>query len=532
MKLASSEIEKLVRACREGAVAVYGSRVAGYAKPESDYDLLVAVKGLKERARYIYKEFEGLNLSILMVDRQELIEDALEARLGEFAAGRLLNPYLPLTDGDYWSYVEREIKKRVMVEEFGGLVDELGRMSLYVLVPLKFFLFSKLKKRAAMYPPALYSYVKTYGGSRGEENLKLSLEGFRKAAEELMAEGVIWKDGEFYRLTREGFKALRRPSYKRTVSRIKRSITHYFVHGLAGKVGLDVVFKEAYSKIVRTQELHDIPPLLKEPRECLRLEEGSLVVKGGWIEEVSRVLGLRPPLKTESGPIGSFYSTTYLYRLRDRKREEKVVVKRFLDLWSVKWIFVGMFARPVKSFKVRPMARLENEYVASLELRKLGIGTAPILVVSLDEKSLVKGFLEGKKLEKAVDRFYHDGEGREEIALFCKALSKAHSAGYCIGDTKPENVLIKEGKVYFIDLEQAQEGGDQAWDVAEFIYYSCLFAPDAAKAEALARVFVENYEFKKDVLKKASEQKYALPFMAIIRPGLLDRVMRVLKEAS
>ena len=51
-------------------------------------------------------------------------------------------------------------------------------------------------------------------------------------------------------------------------------------------------------------------------------------------------------------------------------------------------------------------------------------------------------------------------------------LGKVHRAGIALGDAKAENIVVKDGSLYFTDLEQAVENGDPAWDIAEFLYYA------------------------------------------------------------
>ena len=520
------EKEVIERACaRKGrvhAIAAYGSRVAGYAREDSDYDVLLALDGFKERVRYSYEKFEGLNLSILIVDRRALLEDAERAELGEFVAGRLLNPYIPIMNREFWEDVETRLKRRVMMEEFGELADEFGSLALYMLVPFEYFLFSKLKKRATIYPPALYSYAMTYSGGRAKANVEMALRGFRRAASELMRMGIAREEGGRMVLTEEGLSALRKPAFKRKVELIGRGIRQYLVHGLAGKVGLDIVFKEAYSKVSRS--FYEVPEELKEPRRLVELVEGAFAPSGDWFSELMRHLGLGEDVKVEMKPLGSFYSTTYLYRLQSGSEERKVVVKRFLDIRSIKWLLVNIVARPARSFEIMPMVRMGNEYSATIELRKAGIGTPKILLVHPKERLMVKEFIEGPsatELLKAGD-----------VGILARAMASVHRMGYAIGDTKPENMIVRGDKVYFVDLEQAEKGGDMVWDVAEFLYYSCWFLPDPRAVEEMARNFVRSYDFDRSILRRAASERYALPFRSVAEDDMISAVKKILRSTS
>lgn len=521
-----SEKRVIERACmRKGdvhAIAAYGSRVAGYAREDSDYDVLLALEKFDGKVKYSYETFEGLNLSILIVDKLALIEDVEQAKLGEFVAGRLLNPYLPIMNEKFWREMEIKLKKRVIVEEFEELVGEFGSLTSYMFVPLEYFLFSKLKKRATIYPPALYSYAMTYSCKRAEANLKMTIKGFEEAAAELEEAGLVKMGEGRLAITEKGFSTLKKSIFAKKLELASRGIKQYLVHGSAGRVGLDVVFKEAFSKVSRS--FYEMPENLKEPRSLLKLAEGILVFGENWFFELKRHFGLAEDVRVEMKPLGSFYSTTYLYRLKSGSIEKKVVVKRFLDIRSLKWLLVNIATGLVKRFEMKPMIRMGNEYVATIELRKAGVGTPRIILVHPKERLMVKEFVDGSpaiELLKAGD-----------VGPIAKAMASVHKMGYSIGDTKPENMLINRGVVYFVDLEQAKKGGDMAWDVAEFLYYSSWFLTDPKLAESVTRSFVNSYDFDRSILKIAASERYALPFKSVANDEIISAIKKVLKSIS
>jgi predicted nucleotidyltransferase len=68
--------EMILSACREVAKgneivasALYGSRAAGYARKDSDYDILLVIRDYPEDVRYHYIATEGEQLAVLAVDR-------------------------------------------------------------------------------------------------------------------------------------------------------------------------------------------------------------------------------------------------------------------------------------------------------------------------------------------------------------------------------------------------------------------------------------------------------------------------------
>ncbi|MFN3622393.1 MAG: nucleotidyltransferase family protein [Nitrososphaerales archaeon] len=175
-KVISPIIEKRAIA----GICLYGSRVAGYAKADSDYDVLIVIEEYRPLVRYKYLQDE-VSVSALLVDAKALKDDAEKAKLGEFVVGRLLNIYEPIYGAEYLRRVEVLYKKRVILEALKCLASTYGELSTILQIEPEYFLFDKLKKRAAIYPPALYSYVKTYSEPNSARNLEATLKGFKEA---------------------------------------------------------------------------------------------------------------------------------------------------------------------------------------------------------------------------------------------------------------------------------------------------------------------------------------------------------------
>ena len=195
----------LVDPAKTSGVAAYGSKVAGYARPDSDYDVVIVAKRFREGVRYRYVD-DPVPASALLVDEGVLFQDAQSSYLGEFVVGRLLNVYEPLSNPGLFQAVEHEYKKRVIVEALLDLASDYGEFSSRLVVPYDYFLFDKLHRRAAIYPPALYSYVHTYTSALGAENRAASVDGFRSAAESLQPRGFLVAGPDGVRLVPEKLK--------------------------------------------------------------------------------------------------------------------------------------------------------------------------------------------------------------------------------------------------------------------------------------------------------------------------------------
>jgi len=526
-------IEPILSENRVISICLYGSRVAGYAKPDSDYDVLIVLEDYRPAVRYRYLQGE-VPVAALLVDGEVLREDAEKAKLGEFVVGRLLNIYEPLLGAEYLRSIEVAYKKRVILEVLRDLASTYGELSTILLIPPEYFLFDKLKKRAAIYPPAHYSYVETYGGPYGARNLEATLKGFREALKDIEEQGLIKLVEGKVRIERSGIRVSQMSKILSLLTYASRGITQYAVHSYAGRVGLDVVRKEIFSKLSRSRSVGEVPELLKQPTKALTVSEGRLVVEcDDWVEDVKKYFGFDTAAETKFKNLGEFYSTTQLLEISDERRVQKIVVKRFKNIAALKWAFLNVWALPTKKFEQNPDARMAYEYTALLKFRELGFNTPHILLLYLSDRILVTEFLEGKSLAEIIAKYLSgESDNLEPVKLYGRTLAVVHSKGYTLGDTKPSNTLYSDSKLYLTDLEQAMEGGDPSWDVAEFIYYAIKLTPSLQRVKSFVEAFKEGYLTGGDrgVLKAAASLKYLKPFQPIILPNVVKMVREELSK--
>jgi len=527
VKAVERVIEPIIKENKAVGVCLYGSRVAGYAKSDSDYDVLIVLEDYKPAVRYRYIQGE-VPISALLVDAKALREDAEKAKLGEFVVGRLLNIYEAVRGAEYLRSIEVAYKKRVILEALRDLALTYGELSTILLIEPEYFLFDKLKKRAAIYPPAHYSYVKTYGGPSRARNLEATLSGFREALKEIEKEGLITLIDGIAKVKHSGIRVNQMAKILSIITYASRGITQYAVHSYAGRVGLDIVGKEILSKLSRSRSVGETPELLKQPTKAITVSEGRLVVEcDDWVKDIKQHLGFDASAETKFKGLGEFYSTTQLLEITDGRRDQKAVVKRFKNIVAFKWALLNIWAIPTKRFEQNPDARMAYEYTALLKFRELGFNTPHVLVVYLSERILVTEFIEGKNLGEIINQYLSgESEDLETIRLYGKTLAELHNKGYTVGDTKPSNTLYSGTKLYLTDLEQAMEGGDPSWDIAEFIYYAIKLTPPSQRIKNFVEAFKEGYLTlgEKSVLVAAASPKYLKPFQPIILPNAVKMV--------
>jgi tRNA A-37 threonylcarbamoyl transferase component Bud32 len=151
-------------------------------------------------------------------------------------------------------------------------------------------------------------------------------------------------------------------------------------------------------------------------------------------------------------------------------------------------------------------------------------------------------FIEGESLSQAIKRYASDEAGEEVLGTVAKVgetLAKVHENGVSLGDTKPDNVLVKpDGTIYLIDFEQAQKGGDRAWDIAVFLYYCGHYLQPfdgSVKASSIAIAFIEGYlKAGGNItdIHKAALPKYTRVFSIFTMPSIVLAISNVCRQAQ
>jgi tRNA A-37 threonylcarbamoyl transferase component Bud32 len=504
------------------ALCAYGSKVAGYARSDSDYDILIVSKRFGDGVRYKYVD-APVAASALIVDEDLLNQDAGSSYLGDFVVGRLLNIYEPIAGPALLRTIELQYKRRVLIEALLELSSDYGEFGRHVVVPYDYFLFDKLNKRAAIYPPALYSYVHTYTCPLGEENKAISTKGFSDAAVSLEHRGFLEAGPSGVRMVPEKLKADAFTKVQSLFSASARGVTQYAIHGYAGRVGLSVFSREALSKLRRMRE--NPPPFtpLENPRSLLRLEQGAFISDSALLlKELARILGFET-YSTKEKDIGEPYSTTRILTFRDSDREKSVVVKNYTDVRSLKWALLGVWASAANKFSTAPLARMDREYGMTLRLGAVGVLVPSIFAVAPAERILVKEFVSGPTLSSMINNFLKgSADGIGPVAAYGELMARVHSSGLVLGDTKPSNVIVSEGGLFLTDLEQAVPDGDRAWDIAEFLYYTAKLSNREEAMRNIAATFLESYakSGERSSIPKARGPKYFGPFRPFLTPGM------------
>jgi tRNA A-37 threonylcarbamoyl transferase component Bud32/predicted nucleotidyltransferase len=524
------------------AAFVCGSRVAGYARKNSDWNILAVVDEYRPAVRYHQTREGNYRLTILAVDKALFELDCRKGTLGEFVAQRLLAPYEPLKNGDYLHQREIELKSRVAVEEFEDLLLEHGELTRGIVVTPEFLALSHALKRAKVFFPARHSYVRTYSGRQRSANLRAVTPGFEAALRNLEKEGLIHFDGTHaFMQERHVDRLMQRRESERAVNIVElsqRALNSYLMHGRATLTSVETIANELM-RTISGEILQNGPASVPEdPAGYLFLKtETGLVAfdEKRTVEEVARKLRPNSPITVE--PLGGVLNDVYLVTAG----KDHFVAKRFTDWHGFKWFILNLVSLGTKTFALSGKARLSNEYGLSQYLLEHGILVPRIVYASLPERILVKDFIEGKDGASFVRRSVSSGTLSDEQVNMCRLLGERlgaiHRVGTSIGDSKPENFHFRGEGVFVLDLEQGARPGDPAWDVAEFLYYSGHYHPPPLITKGfrdLVRYFIEGYlqEGQAKTLREAGALKYSKVFSIWTAPPVIIEVAQTLRKAS
>ncbi len=533
----------IVEPSRIVASCLYGSHVYGYATKASDYDVLLIAKNYDDSVRFHKDRTDSREVRLLAVDQGLFELDADKGELGEFVVGRILTPYQTLLNEEYLKKLEVQAKKRVVTEELRNLVLQFGELSRGLVIRPEYFALVRVKKRARVFLPARYSFVEMLRPGLRETNVQLMTDGYVTALKELEKTGILALDGRNIELTQDFVdNLLARKIVERVVNVVEssqRALYSYLAHGMASYLNLDILTRELAQGLVTDPGTDWNPSRLIDPTRYLFLKAGTKLVKlddRTSIEDFA--IKLRPGAQVMVTPLGGVLNDVFLIVAGD----EKLVAKRFTDWHGFKWFTLNLVMLGTKVFSLSGRARLSNEYGINQFLSEKGLNVPMMIHVSLQDRLLVEEYVPGSTMDMHVKSAIGKNtlsEGDRIIAFKAgQNLAEIHSKGVAVGDSKPENFLASEdGRIFTVDLEQAGKGGDEAWDVAEFLYYGGHYALTGLAKEgfySFVSAFIEGYKSKgsHNVLKRASGLKYSKVFSIWTPAPVLLQITKQLKSAS
>jgi tRNA A-37 threonylcarbamoyl transferase component Bud32/predicted nucleotidyltransferase len=549
LKIIGNCVSKIAKNNRIVGVCIYGSKVAGYSRPNSDFDIIVVLENYSFVVKYVYLKESKIEISALIVDRESLEKDARTAFLGEFVIGRLLHIYDAIVNPEFFKRVETIYKRRVILEEIFDIVRSANILSTEISFPLEFIMFSKIKKRSILYPNALYSYYKIYNCENADRNVSFALDGYQTALNEIQRE-----DREL--LDKSSSGGLLQISEKRIlinkngrIASLKlgkklQDFSSYLVHAYAGRVTFRYAVKEAQSKIHRQKKQQlNLPMFMSSPKQSYwKLPEGILIFDNkNWLDLIAKKVHFQRYSISNKHRLGKIDSRTIRFALTnlDDNTEKMIVVKDYAKTKGVKWAALSIWTSQVKRLRVDPLLRLGNEYKALRYLRNLGLNTPAIESVILGKRMLVTEFIKGNSLADAI-KYCLNEEGEYNntnwIKIAGEQIARIHNDKSTLGNIKPKNLIIRGNLLYFTNVDQfGFQSGDPIWDIVQFLCRGLKQTGNSVVAKKVVKEFLLGYsnEITTEHIKKLSRSKrYIESFYPLISPVVARSIKKETKELA
>jgi tRNA A-37 threonylcarbamoyl transferase component Bud32/predicted nucleotidyltransferase len=521
------------------SLCLYGSQASGYARKDSDIDVLLILDDYSPGVRYYYKTFEAYQFAILAVDKGALKADAEKGTLGDFVAGRFLTPFIPIVNPEYLDSMEFIIKRRFAEEDLEDLIIEYGELSRGLLIKSDFLILTRMVKRSRAYPPLKYSYVNMLRSDLKQQNMTLILQNYGKVIDDLknsrkvkVTDGFLNLDDSFVDKVLS-YKILHKVVNLMDYS--KRTVYSYLTHGKAARVGVDVIAKELASKLKREISTTFNSPELEDPKCYLYLKtERGLLNLNERDTIIERISQIRKNKEIEARPLAGALNEVYLVTVEN----EQLVAKKYTDWYNLKWFLLNIATYGTKIFHLSGKTRLSNEYVTNRLLAESDLPVPEIITISLEDRILIEQYIKGKSMVELVINSFKSNrltEAQRDSAYNIGCLiAQIHELNISMGDCKPENFIDgDDGKIYVVDLEQGERYGDKGWDVAEFLYFAGHFGTSTTKGfQQFLMAFLNGYTSigDKAVLRKAAELRYARVFFPWTPMSIIQNTSMILKK--
>jgi len=544
--------ENVLKLCRDiagsrqiTAVCIHGPWVCGYADEKTDVNVLLVLDRFTLRLNTYFETVDNVKVSILTVNRSDFERDVKRGWLGEFFAEKITVPYEPLKNEDYLRFNEVKIKKRIVLELLENLILEFPESSHEFLIKKEYFMYEVMTRRAKVFHPLTYSFLNMTRRNVRRKNVEKIMDGYLKALEELEKENIVFHSEGYIKIARSHIDAVKRR--KSRLSPFLKSIQRLTLPPLLS------VFSESTSSLIQEQRLFITPnqtvradgrvSQLEDPKKYVLLPTPlgpvSLSDKSDIKDVARKIIPDGELSKVKVKNIGGVLNDVYILTLTKNGAEQKFVVKQFRDWSNLKWLSLTLWSFGTTSFSVLGRSRLEKEYAINTFLRSKGFPVPKIFYISHQKRLIFEEFIEGEELVETIKRIIASNKATHDVALVKEAgrkIAEAHSLGVSLGDCKPENFIVTKDDIVLLDLEQATRDGNQAWDIAEFLYYSGHYSPPMSSTNAagiIARNFIEGYleaGGKKETVKKAASARYTKVFSVFTPPHVLLAISNVCQK--
>ena len=514
-------------------------------------EVMMVVHNYPPKMMSYLKPVNGRTVFVIVIDQWIFERDVEKGFLGEAVASKLVFPYAAIRGKEYLRKKEVELKKRLVIELLENLALNLPELAHCVKIKPQYFLYEVFLNRIRVFPLLAYDLAGLMGCL--EQNEKQELTGYNEALFQLETEKKVTFSDGYISISQEFISKIQTP--KRRIINLSKNAPRALFTSLFGVLPqLMSVLSQNIETFLKTQRVNwmrhiDTECKFIDPQKYVYIPTGEgLVSLSDRIDIKS--FAEKMLLKGQDGdiqvePVGGMLNDVYLINTNINGMDHKVLAKRFKDWAGFKWFPLSLWSFGARSFALSGQARLSKEYAISETLRDEGFNVPRILHVSNAERLVFMEFIDGESLSQTIKRIA-EAENEEgflmELALIDRVgeiFARVHSLNITLGDTKPENMLIKEdGTIFLIDFEQATHGGDKAWDIAVFLYYCGHYLQpfnSNGKAESIAKNFIAGYlraGGNVDYIHKASTSKYTRVFSIFTMPPIMLAISNVCRRTQ
>ncbi len=425
--------------------------------PKSTIEVLIVVRHFAPRLMSYVRVIEGRNVVFFAVDQWVFERDIERGFLGEALARLLIFPYSILSEGDYLRVQEVTLKKRLILELLENIVQRYPEFSYRIRIKPEYFMYEVMLNGVRVFPPMAYGTSYILCGDAKSEKVEFVLKGFIEGLRQLEKEGVITFSNDYVMLSKTFVESSKNLAVR--FSNSAKNAPRALFNSLFG------VFPQFLNFLSQNAEAFlrfQTPPWKKEfslfksfidPREFIFVPTSqglvSLADKVDIRGFAKKVLEDGDYEKIKIEEFGGVLNDVYLMRAYLGDAEKKILVKRFKDLSSLKWFPLSMWSVGVRNFAMLGKSRLDRECAINEVLSSSGFCVPKLLHVSANEGLVFMEFIEGENFSNAIKRIAmaDNWSSIERELVLVKEVggtyAKVHALNVVLGDTKPENVMIK-----------------------------------------------------------------------------------------
>lgn len=537
---------KITAACVCGAVAY------GFSDAKTAVEVLLVIRDFQPRLMNHVKALDKRRVIIFAVDEWVFERDVDRGFLGEALAEKIVFPYIALINEGYLHLQEIKVKKRLTLELLENLILDFPELSHEIHVKPEYFMYETILSRVRVFPPMTYSLLNLMQENVKKRNIELIMRGYSEALTELRKQNAITFSDGYARINRKLIDETktRKTRFINLFKTAQRSLFTSLLGVFPKALNLISEDRRILSRFQKNMEENSkLFQLLEDPEKYLYVPtaRGLVPLSSRMNIEVfaRKVLSVSEDADIKVEEIGGVLNDVYLLKTQVNHEEKKVVVKKFKNWSNFKWFPLALWTLGTRTFAVSGHSRMEREHAISQLLYEKGFAVPKILHTSHNERLIFFEYVEGENLTDAIKRVVNSKRGEDvdkELRIIGKVgekIAEVHALGVALGDSKPENVIIREnGEIYMLDFEQATRNGDKVWDIAEFLYYAGHYVSPLVgvrSAKLIAKAFIHGYlraEGEAKLVKEAGNPKYTKVFSIFTFPSVILAISNICRKAE